>query len=262
MDFLDPDMIRHELGSSLFATKIVYHKTVGSTNTLAKGLASKGAPEGTVVLTEEQTSGRGRRGRVWHSPGYVNLMFSLLLRPTLKPDQIFVLTMILALATINALKHATGLKALIKWPNDLYVRGKKIGGILTEFSVRGARVDSVVLGLGLNVNWNPSTEEQTINPATSLLAETGLKISRNELLMGILILFEDYYGQVLSGKIEDFYKKWNEVSMLMGREVQIEFHKQTLRGKAVRIDRSGALVIEDKNGKEKKIISGDVSVRF
>jgi len=262
MERLDPDAISKKLGSSMFAKNIVFRKTVDSTNTLAKELASKGAPEGTVVLTEKQSSGRGRRGRSWLSPGYVNLMFSVLLRPELKPDQVFVLTMILALAAAEALKQTTALDALIKWPNDLYVDGKKLAGILTEPSLTRGIVDYVVIGLGLNVNWSPSEEEENMNPATSLLAETGIEISRNDLMARILVSFEDHYGWALAGEIEGFYEKWNRLSMLMGREVEIESHKGTLCGRAVRIDRDGALVIEDKNGKENKILSGDVSLRF
>ncbi len=260
MDSIHPHTILDKLGSSLFAQNIIFHRSLDSTHTLAKELAAQGAPEGTLVLAEEQRAGRGRMGRRWISPGYVNLLFSLLLRPKIHKDQVFVTTMILALATMEAIKSRTGLTSRIKWPNDIFVAGKKLGGILTEFSMSHEDIDYVVLGLGLNVNWSPDQTQEDSNPATSILAETGSKISRNDLLVSILMTFEIYYGQVLSGRIEDFYRTWNEASMIIGRNVEIVSPKEKTHGKALRIDRNGALVIQDNAGKERKIISGEVSV--
>jgi BirA family biotin operon repressor/biotin-[acetyl-CoA-carboxylase] ligase len=257
---IHPHTILNKLGSSLFAQNMVFHRSLDSTNTLAKELAAQGAPEGTLVLAEEQSAGRGRMGRRWISPGYVNLLFSLLLRPNIHKDRVFVTTMILALATIEAIKSRTGLTSTIKWPNDIFVGGKKLGGILTEFSLSQGEIDHVVLGLGLNVNWSPDQTEDVSNLATSILAETGSKISRNHLLVTILKIFEIYYQEVLSGQIDNFYRTWNEASMIIGRDVEIVSPREKTQGKALRIDRNGALVIEDKAGKEKKIISGEVSV--
>jgi BirA family biotin operon repressor/biotin-[acetyl-CoA-carboxylase] ligase len=259
-DSLDPKAIISKLGASLFAQNLVFHRSLDSTNTLAKELAAQGAPEGTLVLAEEQSAGRGRMGRHWVSPGYANLLFSLLLRPRIHKDQVFVTTMILALATIKAVKSRTGLASAIKWPNDIFVRGKKLGGILTEFSLRQEEIDYVVVGLGLNVNWSPHRTEDASRLATSILAETGSRISRNDLLVTLLRIFEPYYGEVLSGQIDDFYKTWNEASMIIGRNVEIVTPVEKTHGRALRIDRSGALIIEDDTGKEQRIISGEVSV--
>ncbi|UCF57322.1 MAG: biotin--[acetyl-CoA-carboxylase] ligase [Deltaproteobacteria bacterium] len=259
---LQPDTILKKLGPSLFAKNFVFHRSLHSTNTVAKELASQGAPEGTIVLAEEQRAGRGRMDRRWLSQGYLNLLFSILLRPPMPPDQVFVLTMILALATIKGVGEISGLKPMIKWPNDLYVHPKKLGGILTEFSAKGKGVEYVVLGLGLNVNWSPDDDEEISNPTTSILAETGLKVSRNDLLIGILKPFETYYRKVLAGEIEDFCKRWNEYSILIGNDVEIESGEETVRGKVLRIDRDGALIIKDDEGKEQKIVSGDVSIKF
>ena len=259
-DSLDPKTITNKLGSSLFAQNLVFHRSLDSTNTLAKELAAQGAPEGTLVLAEEQSEGRGRMRRRWVSPGYVNLLFSLLLRPHIHKDQVFVTTMILALATIEAIKSRTGLTSRIKWPNDIFAEGKKLGGILTEFSLRQEEIDYVVVGLGLNVNWSPHQTEGVSNLATSILAETGSRISRNDLLVALLRIFELYYGEVLSGQIDDFYKTWNEASMIIGQNVEIVSPIEKTHGRALRIDRSGALIIEDDAGKEQRIISGEVSV--
>ena len=259
---LQPNIIRNKLSRSIFAPNIVFHETVDSTNTLLKGLAARGAAEGTIVIAEEQTAGRGRMGRAWLSPGHSNLYVSLLLRPFVQPDQVFVLTMVMALATIDGVEKVSGLGPMIKWPNDLYVDGRKLGGILTELSVKDRAVEYVVLGLGLNVNWKPGEERGIIYPATSVLKETGRKISRNGLLVEILISFEDYYGRVLGGNIAEIYDKWNERSMLLGKPVEIKTTDGSLFGRALRIDRKGALVIEDDNGKEQTILNGDVSVKF
>lgn len=259
-DSLDPKTITNKLGSSLFAQNLVFHRSLDSTNTWAKELAAQGAPEGTLVLAEEQSEGRGRMGRRWVSPGYVNLLFSLLLRPHIHKDQVFVTTMILALATIEAIKSRTGLTSTIKWPNDIFAEGKKLGGILTEFSLRQEEIDFVVVGLGLNVNWSPHQTEGVSHLATSILAETGSRISRNDLLVTLLRIFEVYYGEVLSGQIDDFYRTWNEASMIIGRNVEIVSPIEKTHGRALRIDRSGALIIEDDAGKEQRIISGEASV--
>ena len=178
---LQPNIIRNKLTQSIFAPNIVFHETVDSTNSLLRDLAARGAVEGTIVIAEEQTAGRGRMGRAWLSPGHSNLYLSLLLRPAIKPDQAFVLTMVMALATIDGVEAVSGLGPMIKWPNDLYVDGRKLGGILTELSVKDRAVEHVVLGLGLNVNWKPGEERGIVYQATSVLKETGRKISRNGL---------------------------------------------------------------------------------
>ncbi len=256
-----PSILRKKLGQSIFARTIVFHEILDSTNRLAKELGTKGAPEGTLVLCEEQTAGRGRMGRRWLSPRHVNLLFSVLLRPKIPPDKVFLLTMILALAAIDAIGELYALKAMIKWPNDLYVGRKKLGGILTEFSTWNKTVEYVVLGLGLNANWRPADEEGMLYAATSILVETGGEVSREDLLVGILEKLEPYYRKMSSGRLEGFYKRWNEESMLVNKRVEIRSTGERICGKALRIDPHGALIILDDQGQERKIVYGDVSVR-
>ena len=266
-DALDKKTILDGLGRSIFSRNIVLHRSVDSTNLLAKGLASEGAPEGTLVLAEEQTAGRGRMQRQWLSPACKNLLFSFILRPFIPLDRVFVLTMILSVAAAKAAATAMreGIgepRVMIKWPNDLYIRNKKLGGILTEFSVKDGKVEYVVLGLGLNVNWNPGENAGLLYPATSILAESGGSVSRNGLLVDILHIFAKYYEEMLSGRMEDLYRRWNELSMILGREVTVDLNGKTITGTADRIDRSGALLLKDTNGREHRILSGDVSVRI
>lgn len=262
---LQPQIILEKLGQSLFSINPVFRRTLESTNTLAKELGSTGSPEGTIVVTEEQTAGRGRRGRSWISPPSVNILLSILLRPDLDPDNVFVLTMILGLAVIEAVKGATHLEPRIKWPNDLYVKRRKLAGILTEFSLKEREIEYVIMGLGLNVNWSPGDrglQGEFATPPTSILEETGIEISRNDLLVAILKIFEGYYLRVVSGEIESFYETWNKLSLIIGRNIEIESGDDVIRGKALRIDRSGALIIEDNEGQEQKILCGDVSLTF
>lgn len=256
-----PSILRKKLGQSIFARAIVFHEILDSTNRLAKELGTKGAPEGTLVLCEEQTAGRGRMGRRWLSPRHANLLFSVLLRPKIPLDKVFLLTMILALAAIDAIGELYALKAMIKWPNDLYVGRKKLGGILTEFSTWNKTVEYVVLGLGLNANWRPADEEGMLYAATSILVETGGEVSREDLLVGILEKLEPYYRKMSSGRLEGFYKRWNEESMLVNKRVEIRSTGERICGKALRIDPHGALIILDDQGQERKIVYGDVSVR-
>jgi BirA family biotin operon repressor/biotin-[acetyl-CoA-carboxylase] ligase len=261
-DSLRPEALGRALKDSLFGENIVFHETLDSTNRLAKELALGGAPEGTLVITEEQTLGRGRRGRTWLSPGGTNLLFSLLVRPPLSPDRAFSLTMILALAASDGVETVCGIGPLIKWPNDLFLGPKKLAGLLTEFSAREGAIEYAVLGIGLNVNWNPAEARDHMYPTTSLLAETGVKTDRTDLLVGILKRFERYYGEVTSGNLEDAYRRWNERSLILGRDVVIESAQGKILGKALRIDRRGALVIRDDRGGEREILVGDVSLRL
>ena len=260
---LNLDLIKSGLSSSLFGVNIVYHTALGSTNDLAKDLALRGAPEGTVVVTEEQTAGKGRRGRSWLAPSKTNLLFSILLRPALSPNRVFSLTMALALAALEAIEGETGLWCMIKWPNDLYVGSRKLAGILTEFAGKDRQVDWVVLGLGLNVNWCPEEGRGGSRfSATSIFAETQEKFARNGLLIQILKQFESHHERLLSGGGDDLYRKWNEYSLVLGKEVVIESEERRISGKAVRIDENGALNLEDERGREHVITHGDVSLRL
>jgi BirA family biotin operon repressor/biotin-[acetyl-CoA-carboxylase] ligase len=259
---LSPETIRRRLGESLFSKNMLFREAVNSTNVLAKELALTGAPDGTIVLAEEQTAGKGRRGRRWISPGYKDILCSLLLRPALPVKQVFVLTMILAVAVIEGIRAKTSLNVMIKWPNDLYIDHNKLGGILTEFSQKDGLVEYVILGLGLNVNGMPEEEEGLLNPATSVLKETGGVVSRNDLIVETLIRFDGYYRDVLAGRIEDLYKKWNGLSVVLGEEVHIESQGGEVEGTALRIDQEGAMIIRRMDGREQRILSGDVSLRF
>ena len=261
-ELLQPDLLKQRLAGSIFSSHIHYQSSIDSTNTVAKALAGQGAPEGTLVITEEQTAGRGRRGKSWVSPPGANLLFSVLLRPAMEGDRVFVLTMVLALAALKAVKKVTGVKAMIKWPNDLYVGMRKLAGVLTEFSVKGKNVEWAVVGMGINVGWHPETPEGGGAPATSLLEETGQRLSRNDLLLEILKGFEVSYRDVVRGSMRALYEEWNQNCLVLGHSVVVTSEREQIEGRALCIDDFGALIIEEADGHQRRILTGDVSLRL
>jgi BirA family biotin operon repressor/biotin-[acetyl-CoA-carboxylase] ligase len=258
---IDLKALEAGLEGTLFSDKVVYRYSVDSTNRVAKDFALRRAPEGTVVLAEEQREGRGRMGRVWLSSAGSNLTFSMLLRPGFQPDRVFTLTMCLALAAARAAEQTAGVSPGLKWPNDLYLSGKKLGGILTEFSVREGRVTYAVLGLGLNVNSHP-TDPALGREATSIREQAGGKVDRTRLLACLLRFFDLYYRDILEGRVSEYMARWNELSIVLGRRVSVETDSGAVSGTALRIDGRGALVVRDETGSERVIVCGDVSLRM
>jgi len=257
-----PETIRGRLPDSLFAGHVHYLPLIGSTNAYAKELAQQGGAEGSLVITEKQTKGQGRMGRQWHSPAHVNLLFSIIFRPRFSIDRVFSITMLTALSLVDAIHKMTGLKALIKWPNDVYFKDKKIAGILTEFSAHEKMVEYAIVGAGLNVNWDIKGKPGLDRSATSLVKETGQPVSRIDLLVEILKLLDRYYRLLLKGQDRLIHRRWNELSMVVGKDVLVDFSNGRKKAKVKRIDRNGALVIKDENGREASILCGDLTVLF
>src|SRR5260370_1781918 len=195
-DILTPDMLKQRLKGSLFGNHIFHFFKTDSTNRVALELGHAGEPEGAIVLAEEQTAGRGRAGRKWHSERAAGIYASLLLRPKLAPVQAPLLTMMAGLSAHSAVQVLTGLAVDLKWPNDLLIRGKKVGGILTEMHAEPGAVRFVIVGIGLNVN-QEKVPSELANVATSLRAETGKPQSRMDLLGGVLRQFESDYNRFL-----------------------------------------------------------------
>ena len=262
MDCLDQEKIKALLEKSVFKENIVIYKSLSSTNSRAKELCAQDAPHGTIVLAEEQTAGRGRMERKWFSPSHKNILISLLLRPDMEADNIYSLTLTLALAGIDAIKELCGLSAMIKWPNDIYLNNKKLAGILTEFSVRGNRPVYVILGMGMNVNWHPDEESGMLFTSTSLAKERGAHVSRNRLIAEILKRFECLYNDLICKRTEEFTRRCNSLSLLTGKMVSVDTGDELIRGKVIGLDKDGGLILEIQDGETRKILNGDVSVRF
>ncbi|MGQ9473344.1 MAG: biotin--[acetyl-CoA-carboxylase] ligase [Candidatus Caldatribacteriaceae bacterium] len=247
------------LSETFTPLQVVSFGELSSTNTKAKILAQDGYPEGTLVVAEYQTQGRGRLGRGWFAERGKSLTFSLLLRPPIEPEMCPSLGLLTALLVAFTLEEF-GFSPTLKWPNDLYLQGKKVAGILLESSTELDRIEWIVVGIGLNVNVSGFPEELQ-SSATSLFLETGKLIKRWELLRSFLSLLGREYPRFLTGKS---FAPWIEAFSLrfplLGKEVEILQGQKRLVGRAQRINEQGALVIE-REGKEEIVRWGEVSLR-
>ena len=241
--------------------RTVYFDATDSTNVQARRLAEAHAPHGTLVVSDRQDGGKGRRGRSWASPSGVGIWMSLILRPEIAPSSASMLTLAAALAVREGIQEETGLSPLIKWPNDLVLNGKKICGILTEMSTELMEIQYVITGIGINVNQRefPSEIRDT---ATSLSLEAGRCFRRSSLIAAILKAFEkDYAAFLKTGDLSLLLEEYNACLVNRGKEVCILDPSGEYRAVAEGIDESGSLLVTLPDGTRREIISGEVSVR-
>jgi BirA family biotin operon repressor/biotin-[acetyl-CoA-carboxylase] ligase len=261
-DRLLPELVKQNLQTRIVGSNVIYFDITDSTNLQAKTMAASGEKEGTVVLAEEQTHGRGRLNRSWISLRGKNLLFSVIFRPPWPPAQVFRLTMMASVSLVDAISALTPLHPLIKWPNDVYIGNKKLAGILTEFSGTADVLEYAVVGVGLNVNFDPGAAQETVQTATSLCAELGEPFQRLMLLQEILRRMDHHYQQLILGQEKDLRERWNSLSLVLGKEVTISSFDGEEQGKALAIDEDGALIIQNDQGQTKRILCGDVSLRL
>jgi BirA family biotin operon repressor/biotin-[acetyl-CoA-carboxylase] ligase len=261
-DLLLPEEIRLNLNSRIIGSEVKYYSKIDSTNTEAKKLAQMGEKEGTVVIAEEQTGGRGRKGRAWNSPFGMGIWVSIILRPQISPVEAPGLTLVAAVAAAKAVRNVTGLPVKIKWPNDLMLNSKKVGGILTELSAEIEVVNFIVVGIGINVN-NESFPEELREIATSLKIEQAgkEKLDRVQLLCELLHRFEEGYSAFITGRQKEILKQWKGLSDTLGSIVRVIGPSSIIEGRAVDLDETGALLVEKEDGSVERVISGDVSLR-
>lgn len=254
-DRLLPVEISHELGTKFMAKKIHYFQALSSTMDFALQLGMNQAPEGTIVVAESQTKGRGRLGRVWSSPKYKGIYLSLILKPKILPNQASLLTLLSAVSICEAIKEITGLDIKIKWPNDVMLYNKKLGGILTELSAEMDEIHFMVIGIGLNVNNDKKT---LVSAAASLREYKKENINRTELLQEILRKIEANYlfFQEKGGRF--IIDKWRNYNITLGRRIKVICRKEHIEGQAVDIDIDGGLLVRDDSGFIKKVMAGDV----
>jgi len=239
---------------------VISMDTVDSTNTVAMELGEKDALHGTVVVADRQTKGRGRLGREWVSPTG-NIYMSILLRPTVTPADAALLTITAAVACVRALREATGLQVEIKWPNDLMVSGKKLGGILTEMKSRGPRVLFAVVGIGINLNSRAADFSPELSAtATSLRVETGGKIPKTALISRILSEIRFWYDELTQGDRDRILDEWRRLSSTLGRDVRITSVNETFEGVAETLDKEGRLIVRLSSGIRKVVSAGDVAM--
>jgi len=249
------------LNTKYIGRNIIHFDTIDSTNTKAKALASKGAEDGTIVISEEQISGRGRLDRNWCSPKFKGIWMSVILRPNIDPINASTITLIGAAAVNKALKDFN-IKTQIKWPNDIILNNKKLCGILTEMSSELNQINYIVIGIGVNVNISHEEFPKNINEiATSLKIEGGHNFSRQKLTAAILNHFEKLYEEfILDNNLSSTIDICRKNSYLIGKEIKLYNRGQLIAAKAVDISDEGLLVIEHKDGKIEKVISGEVTL--
>ncbi|RLB15300.1 MAG: biotin--[acetyl-CoA-carboxylase] ligase [Deltaproteobacteria bacterium] len=259
-EMLLPAEIREGIGTEIFGRRdIAYFGELDSTNRKAKEMAAEGAPEGTLVVAEEQSRGRGRIGRSWYSPAREGIYMSLILRPKLPPNEAPKITLVTGVSVAEALLAVTPLQPAIKWPNDILVNGRKICGILTETSTEMDAIDFVVVGVGMNVN-TPEFPDELNEIGTSIYLETGKAFDRVTLLQEFLHQFEQLYFTFLKSGFESIGKRWGELSILMGKDVTVQMIDRSCSGRVLKLDRDGALIIRSENGELEKIYSGDIHI--
>ncbi|MFO8051521.1 MAG: biotin--[acetyl-CoA-carboxylase] ligase [Thermoplasmatota archaeon] len=249
-----PEEVLPDLGTAVIGKELRFHSSVGSTNRVAKRLVREKVKEGMVVIASEQTEGRGRKDRNWSSPEG-GLWFSVVLYPDLPPERGMLVTMICSISVVEAVKEVTGLDLVIKWPNDLLIDGKKVCGILTELEAEMDRINSCVVGIGLNVN--NDIEEDLKGIAVSLKEARGERISKVKLLRSILKRMDAHYSVLKEGGHDMVREMWKKMSGIEGRRVRVIEEKETFSGEVMDIDGSGCLII-DLDGKRRRVVSGDI----
>jgi len=254
-DRLFPSEVTRHLNTRFTGKKIYYFDTISSSMDIATQLGMKNAAQGTLVLTETQTKGRGRLNRPWLSPKYKGLYLSLLLRSELLPAQAPILTLLAAVSICEAIKEIVGLEAKIKWPNDIFINNKKLGGILTELNAETDRIRFVVIGIGLNVNNDKKT---LASNAISLKECKKENINRIELLQEILRRIEANYLILQEKGNRRIAEKWRDYNMTLGRRVKVYLQHEHQEGQALDIDTDGALLLRNDSGLVHKVTTGDV----
>jgi BirA family biotin operon repressor/biotin-[acetyl-CoA-carboxylase] ligase len=257
-DLLTPDMLKRRLKGSVFAKHIHHFLRIDSTNRMAMDLGYANEPEGTVVVAEEQTAGRGRAGRAWHSERGTGIYATLLLRPKISPVQAPLLTMMAGLSARAAVQAQTGLSVDLKWPNDLMLAFKKLGGILTEMHAEPSQVRFVIVGIGLNVNQEKFPAELSAI-ATSLRVQTGRAQSRMELLVRLLLEFENDYNRFLSEGAASVTGRFESVSSYArGKRVTVSNGSENYYGVTAGLSPEGLLRVEREGGNVVTVLAGDV----
>ncbi len=259
-DALIPCEIKWKLKTKIIGREIISYKKVDSTNTVAYELAEKGLREGAVIFTESQVKGKGRLGRMWYSPSGCNIYMSCILRPKMTPNEIPKITLIAAVAVAKAIRDFTGLDAMIKWPNDILINGKKVCGILTEMKAEQDRVDFIVLGIGVNVN----SKSRDLPAGGSSLLDESRKIcmcgdlSRVELAKKLLESLEEHYNILKDKGSPAIIDEWKALSATLGSRVRVVLPGRSFEADAHNIDPDGALVVRLDSGILEKVLSGDV----
>ncbi|MDE5748223.1 MAG: biotin--[acetyl-CoA-carboxylase] ligase [Acetatifactor sp.] len=253
--------LRSRIHTAWAGAELHFQQITGSTNLLAKQAGEEGASHGALFVADEQTAGRGRRGRNWQSPPGANIYFTILLRPDFQPNQASMLTLVMAHSVAVAVRRVTGLEPGIKWPNDVLLEGRKICGILTEMSLEREYIHYVVCGVGINVAGQEFPEEIREH-ATTVEAVCGRHISKGELLQYVMEAFEqDYDAFAAAGDLTPLLESYNRMLVNCDRSVRVLDPKGEWEGIARGINSRGELLVENAEGIVTAVYAGEVSVR-
>ncbi|WP_251443534.1 biotin--[acetyl-CoA-carboxylase] ligase [Veillonella intestinalis] len=249
------------LTTKTFGRNYQYLESVESTNRIGRDLANEGAPEGTVVVAEEQVAGRGRLDRGWYSPYGKGLWFSIILRPKFLPIEAPKCTLMAAVALIKAFRRLGLQTAGIKWPNDILVNGRKLVGILTEMNGSMEEISYIVMGIGINTSSTLEEIPDFLKDIATSFAMEGVEVDRREALNTILEELEMQYNKVLAEGFNSTLAEWKELSITLGKQVEVRAPGSTYEGKAIDLDQDGNLMIERADGSVERVVAGDVSIR-
>ncbi|MEE4254208.1 MAG: biotin--[acetyl-CoA-carboxylase] ligase [Desulfuromusa sp.] len=251
--------VENELNCQLIGKSVVSFPETDSTNVQARRLAEDGALEGTVVIADRQSAGRGRLGRCWESPLGVNLYCSVILRPEIPVHQAPQLTFLSAVAVAETLNSICHLSAEVKWPNDILVNGAKISGLLNEMSAETEKIHFVILGIGINLNMTADQFPEELNyPATSALIETGNTIDRQKFLQTFIQYLDGYYSEFIQEGFIPIRRRWEKLCNIMNLQVEVDQGSGKIRGTVVGLDAEGALRLQLEDDQIKNILTGDV----
>lgn len=260
-DLMTEAEIKSLMHTDWVAKEVLYFDTIDSTNTKAQELAEKGYPSGTLVVADKQESGKGRRGRSWVSPSGTGIFMTLMIKPDINPNNASMLTLVAALAVAKAITSVTGEEAMIKWPNDIVVNGKKVCGILTEMNAQFDYINNIVVGVGINVH-NESFPEEISQMASSLMIEAGGKrFHRAQIIAETMLYFEQYYDTFLKTQdLSALVREYDELLVNRNKSVRVLDPKEPFDGKAMGITPKGELIVDTWESR-KLVSSGEVSVR-
>lgn len=260
-DLMTEAEIKSLMHTEWVAKEVLYFDTIDSTNTKAQELAEKGYQSGTLVVADKQESGKGRRGRSWVSPSGTGIFMTLMIKPDINPNNASMLTLVAALAVAKAITSVTGEEALIKWPNDIVVNGKKVCGILTEMNAQFDYINHIVVGIGINVH-NESFPEEISQMASSLTIEAGGKrFHRAQIIAETMAYFEQYYDTFLKTQdLSALVREYDKLLVNRNKSVRVLDPKEPFDGKAMGITPKGELIVDTWESR-KLVSSGEVSVR-
>ncbi|WP_026676975.1 biotin--[acetyl-CoA-carboxylase] ligase [Fictibacillus gelatini] len=260
-DAVTADEISIRLKTEKFGRQIVSKESVSSTQEIAHKLSHEKCEEGTLVVADEQTGARGRMGRPWQSPKGSGIWMSLILRPEIPLQRAPQLTLLTAVAVVKAIHKVTGLNAEIKWPNDILINGKKVVGILTELQAEADRINSVIIGIGMNVNLSSDELPDEIRGiATSLQIETGQAIRRADLIAAVMKEMELLYKQYLQEGFHLIKLLWESYALSLGKRIKVRTISGEFEGFAKGITDEGVLLLEDDENQIHQIYSADIEI--